>query len=158
MRVTIRMVLNDMSILSFDVNKAAQGETYSSDDSLCLVATILADEPAWRFNDPPKTKNLNETGQCLEKRRDSPRPGVHNTESTVGCPSSYDGTEAPQRVVDTDHGCLLRRECQLHDQDRCCRDVEAQPKANDASRRDKHAIYECQVPSFTGRLGLDLLF
>jgi hypothetical protein len=111
MRVAVRMVLNQVSIVSLYVWFRTSVETYSGDDSLCFVAAVLAYKPTGRFDNPPETKDLDEAGQCLEDRRDSPRPGVHDSESSVSRPSSYNSTETPQRVVYADHGCFLCREC-----------------------------------------------
>ena len=81
------------------------------------IFLAIVDVPPRTLRDEENTDDLDHRRESLQEGRDTPRPGVGNSEGTVGGPSGDDGTEVPGRVVQRSEGSTVGREGQLGDQE-----------------------------------------
>ena len=126
------------------------------EDVESLFGFTLGDEETGRFVDEPDEDELEDRGECLYKRRNTPRPIALDLKSTKGEPRCDNGTKVPKGVVDGCEGSSVLRMTQFGDEKRraslcdgnTCRqwsvpdhqsEVSSQlTKTNDESSSDEH--------------------
>jgi hypothetical protein len=79
--------LDQLSLLAFTVVslKCSHG----------LFVAVVRDEPSGRLGKEPNSRKLDQTGQKLEKRWESPGPGAVDFAGTEGDPGSCNASNEP---------------------------------------------------------------
>jgi hypothetical protein len=111
----------------------------SGDDVLGLFITTLVDQPTRGLGEEPNEEDLDDRGQTLESRGDTPRPIVIDTEGTEGGPSGNDGAREPERVVERGQRSTMGWVGDLGDKKRGSHLGEGCTETDEETSTDEHA-------------------
>lgn len=139
------LVLESESLLDFVVlesDKRVRDITVCvppGDDVLGLFVTALVDQPTRGFREEPDEEDLDDGGQTLESRGDTPRPIVIDTEGTESGPSSNDGAREPEGVIERGKRSTLSWVGDLGDEKRGSHLCEGGTETDEETRSNEHA-------------------
>lgn len=109
------------------------------DDIDGLLVLAVVDQPSRGLGDHENKDELDQRGDTLQDRGNSPAPSVVDSESTKSGPSSNDRTEVPGRVVQRSDGSSMGGEGELGDKGRRGETGEGKTETDQESTTDKHA-------------------